>query len=199
MKLVSFAPSIVLAIACAACGGDKKEEAAGPRKLSKMDVRVSVDAKGRIRPMFQLFDQKLKPVKVTGTYTVSIARRDGTELCKLAGEFAPADFTDNDAYRAQYRDASCPADPEASDLKIAVKVESPDKTIERTLELPARLVYENLKPPMPAAGSGSAVGSGSGSAVESGSATGSGSAAKPPLTGTKGSGSAQAEAGPGKI
>lgn len=194
MKLVS----IVLAIACAAaCGGDKKAEPEGPRKLSKLDVRVSVDAKGRIRPMFQLFDQKRKPVKVTGTYAIAIARRDGTELCKLDGTFAETDFTDNDAYRAQYRDAGCPADPEASDLKIAVKVESPDKTIERTLELPARLVYENLKPPAPPVGSGSAVGSatGSGSAVE----VGSGSATKPPLTNDKGSGSNQAEAGPGKI
>ena len=178
----------LLVVACAVGCSSKQEEPVKPRKLSKLDVRITIDKQGRILPMFKLLDQKLKPIAVTGSYSISVARPGGAELCKLAGELAPADFTETETYQAKYRDASCPADPASSDLKIAITVTTPDKTIERTLDVPTRLVYEHLTPPPSgSAGSGSAGSSSAGSGSAGSGSAGSGSAG----SGSAGSGSAQ--------
>ncbi|MBA3461118.1 MAG: hypothetical protein H0T46_14230 [Deltaproteobacteria bacterium] len=194
----------VVSLVAFGCGKESPKEDPKAGKLSKMELRLSVDGKGRIKPMFQLLDQKMNSIAVTGTYSISLTRRDGTELCNLAGEFQPADFSASHAYNAQYRDAGCPAEPGDEQVKAVIVVKSADKTIERTLDLPAKLVWENYRAPSPA-GSGSAVGSGSaagsGSAVGSESAVGSGSATASGGTGSGvaiggsgGSGSAAVEA-----
>jgi hypothetical protein len=190
----------VVSLVAFGCGKEAPKPDPKAGKLSKMELRLSVDGTGRIKPMFQLLDQKLSPVAVTGTYSISLSRRDGTGLCNLAGEFQPTDFSASHAYTAQYRDAGCPTEPGDEQVRAVIVVKSADKTIERTLDLPAKLVWENYRAPSPA-GSGSAVGSGSaagsGSAVGSGSAAGSGSAvtkSEGGSSGSAGSGSAAVEA-----
>jgi hypothetical protein len=170
----------------AACG--KKDS--GPRKLKKTDYKVFVDEKGRMMPEIELFDDKHDAIVVLGSYTLTLSRPDGTVLCSLTRTLAKEDYNEKKRLKAEWQDASCPPDPAAEELRIALEVKTGDKPdapkITRDKTTPTKFVYRHLqgtkpagdKPadkvdatklpaeaplpePPPATGSGSAAGSGS--------------------------------------
>lgn len=157
---------VLFAIAGAGC----KSDPPATRKLRKFEVQTAIDDRGRLKLAFRLFDAKHELMPVTGSYTGEVTKLDGTVLCKAAGEFAPADFSEKGTYQAPWHDAKCPADPGADELKVNVTLTAKgqgekekgkdekaekdekgtaDREFERSMTLPIKSLYERppAKPP----------------------------------------------------
>lgn len=131
------------ALVLAACG-----ETQAPPKLRKMDFKVDVDQAGRMKVALELFDQKHRPMPVVGSYTVTLARPDGSALCTLSKPLAKTDFNDKHTFQAAFHDAACPADPGAEELKVRVIVAAGEAAdapkLDREVTTPVKYIYRHL-------------------------------------------------------
>ena len=142
---------LVLSPAC------KKEEAK-PATLKKMDFKLAVDERGRMLPEISFFDDKHDPfVLVGGSYTMTLARPDGTILCSTTRTLAKEDYSGT-SLRASWHDATCPPDPAADELRITLEVKTTDKPdaakLSRDKTTPTKFIYRHLaakQPPPPPA------------------------------------------------
>jgi hypothetical protein len=211
MRIRSLGAVALFAAAAVAC--KSSDQAAGPRKLRKMDFHTTIDDRGRLRVAFRMFDAKHEQMPVDGSYTVEVTKVDGALICKAAGELAPADFSAKGTHQAPWHEAGCPADPGADEVKVNVKVTVPagdagggggkekedkgkddkgaakDIVFDRSITIPVRSIYDRPPPKKPTAGSAAAGSAAAGSAAAGSAAAGSaatGSAA----TGSAAAGSA---------
>lgn len=136
---------LVLLVALLACKETAKEP---PRKLRKMDFKVQVDERGRMNVMLELFDEKHRTMPVTGAFTATLARPDGTILCSTTRPLTKDDFSDKGSFKPTWQDAACPPDPAADDLRVTLEVKTGDAPdapkLSREATIPAKYIYQRL-------------------------------------------------------